>query len=232
VALLVPSIDLMDGKIVQLVQGRKKALEFENFDEWIDRFSAFPLVQLIDLDAAIGTGDNRALLEKFTSKLPCQVGGGIRSIETAKQILAEGARRVIIGSTLIKDGKADLNFARQLAEEIDPQKLVFAVDAKEGKVSIRGWRESTPLTPVQVIEELDSYCAAFLYTHIDTEGLMLGIPLDVVHQLRAKATKQLIVAGGISTQSEIDELDRMGADAVVGMALYLGKLNPNRNQPS
>jgi phosphoribosylformimino-5-aminoimidazole carboxamide ribotide isomerase len=216
----------MGGKIVQLVQGRKKALEFENFDEWIGRFSTFPLIQLIDLDAAIGTGDNRGLLNQFTSRLPCQVGGGIRSIETAKKILAEGARRVIIGSTLISQGKIDADFARKLSQAVSTENLVFAVDAKEGKVSIRGWRESTPLTPAQMIEELNPYCAAFLYTHIDTEGLMQGIPLDVVRNLRAKATKQLIVAGGISTQAEIDELDRMGADAVVGMALYLGKLNP------
>jgi phosphoribosylformimino-5-aminoimidazole carboxamide ribotide isomerase len=218
----------MGGKIVQLVQGRKKALEFDNFDEWIERFSAYPLVQLIDLDAAIGTGDNRALLSQFTSRLPCQVGGGIRSIETARQILAKGARRVIIGSTLISEGKINAEFAREVAKTVGAENLVFAVDAKEGKVSIRGWRESTPLTPAQMIEELNPYCAAFLYTHIDTEGLMQGIPLDVVSQLRAKAIKQLIVAGGISTQSEIDELDRMGADAVVGMALYLGKLNLNR----
>ncbi|HEX4487422.1 MAG TPA: 1-(5-phosphoribosyl)-5-[(5-phosphoribosylamino)methylideneamino] imidazole-4-carboxamide isomerase [Terriglobales bacterium] len=230
--MLIPSIDLMGGKIVQLIQGRKKALEFDNFDEWIERFSTFPMVQLIDLDAAIGTGGNRALLEQFTRRLPCQVGGGIRSIETAKEILAKGARRVIIGSTLIKEGKIDADFAKELAAAVDSKNLVFAVDAKEGKVAIRGWRESTPLTPAQMIEELNSYCAAFLYTHIDTEGLMQGIPLEVVCALRAKASKQLIVAGGISTQAEIDELDWMGADAVVGMALYLGKLNLNRNQPS
>jgi phosphoribosylformimino-5-aminoimidazole carboxamide ribotide isomerase len=228
VALLIPSIDLMGGKIVQLIQGRKKALEFDNFDQWIDRFSSFPLVQLIDLDAAIGTGDNRALLSHFTGRLPCQVGGGIGSTESAREILAEGARRVIIGSTLIKEGKINTAFAKELEQAIGSQNLVFAVDAREGKVSVRGWRESTLLTPIQMIQELDSLCAAFLYTHIDTEGLMQGIPLEVVRTLRSKATKQLIVAGGISTQAEIDELDQMGADAVVGMAVYLGKLNLTR----
>jgi phosphoribosylformimino-5-aminoimidazole carboxamide ribotide isomerase len=225
VALLIPSIDLMGGKIVQLVQGRTKALEFDNFDEWIDRFSSFPLVQLIDLDAAIGTGDNRALLEIFTRRLPCQVGGGIRSIRSAKEILNLGASRVIVGSTLINDGEVNIAFATDLSGAIDARKLVFAVDAKAGKVAIRGWRESTGLTPAQMIQQLDPYCGAFLYTHIDTEGLMQGIPLDVVRDLRAKATKQLIVAGGISSREEIHELDQMGADAVVGMALYLGKLN-------
>ena len=223
--MLIPSIDLMGGKIVQLVQGRKKALEFDNFDEWIDRFSSFPLVQLIDLDAAIGIGDNRALLKFFTRRLPCQVGGGIRSIQCAKEILELDASRVIVGSTLIKEGKVDISFAHDLSEAIGGDSLVFAVDAKAGKVAIRGWRESTTLTPGEMVRALDPYCGAFLYTHIDTEGLMQGIPLDVVRGLRTKATKQLVVAGGISSREEIDQLDRMGADAVVGMALYLGKLN-------
>ena len=215
----------MGGKIVQLVQGRKRALEFDNFDEWIDRFSNFPLVQLIDLDAAIGTGDNRTLLETFTRRLTCQVGGGIRSLQDAKDTLNLGASRVIMGSILIKEGKINTAFAQDLSEIMGAQSLVFAVDAKAGKVAIRGWRESTPLTPTEMIEELDLYCGAFLYTHIDTEGLMQGIPLEVVRDLRSKASKQLIVAGGISTQREIDRLDQIGADAVVGMALYLGKLD-------
>jgi phosphoribosylformimino-5-aminoimidazole carboxamide ribotide isomerase len=228
VALLIPSIDLMGGKIVQLVQGRKKALEFENFDDWIDRFSSFPLVQLIDLDAALGTGDNRVMLHRFTSSLPCQVGGGIRSLEAAKAVIALGARRVILGSTLVEGGKINTSFAQQLSRSIGEKQLVFAVDAKEGKVAIRGWREATALTPAEMIRELEPYCGAFLYTHIDTEGLMQGIPWNVVCQLRSVATKQLIVAGGISSQEEIDQLDQMGADAVVGMALYLGKLDLER----
>jgi phosphoribosylformimino-5-aminoimidazole carboxamide ribotide isomerase len=214
----------MGGKIVQLVQGRNKALEFDNFDEWIDRFRSFPLVQLIDLDAAIGTGSNRGILDRFTKSLPCQVGGGIRSLADAKALIALGARKVIVGSTLIKEGKVDLDFSRELSQELN-ESLVFAVDAKAGKVAIRGWREATTLTPAEMIEALDPFCSAFLYTHIDTEGLMQGIPLDIVRLLRSKATKQLIVAGGISSQAEIDELDAIGADAVVGMALYLGKLN-------
>jgi phosphoribosylformimino-5-aminoimidazole carboxamide ribotide isomerase len=225
VALLIPSIDLMGGKIVQLVQGRKKALEFDNFDEWIERFSPFPLIQLIDLDAAIGSGENRELLKYFTHRLPCQVGGGIRSLEAATEVLALGARRVILGSTLIREGKVDKNFAHNLSSAVGKDHLVFAVDAKGGKVAIRGWRESTSLTPAEMISALDSYCSAFLYTHIDTEGLMQGIPFDVVRALRSIATKQLIVAGGISSREEIDDLDKIGADAVVGMALYLGKLD-------
>jgi phosphoribosylformimino-5-aminoimidazole carboxamide ribotide isomerase len=225
VAVLIPSIDLMGGKIVQLVQGRKKALEFENFDEWVERFSQFPLVQLIDLDAAIGTGDNRTLIADFVRRLPCQVGGGIRSIATAQEILALGARRVILGSTLIRDGATNSAFAKEIAETVGADKLVFAIDAKGGKVAIRGWREFTMITPLQMIRDLQSWCAAFLYTHIDTEGMMLGIPIETVKELRSATVRQLIAAGGISSTEEVEQLDRMGVDAVVGMALYLGKLN-------
>jgi len=222
--MLIPSIDLMGGKIVQLVQGKKKALEFENFDEWVERFSQFPLVQLIDLDAAIGTGDNRALIEDFVRRLPCQVGGGIRSIETAREILAMGAQRVILGSTLIREGKIDTAFAEEIAKVLGAPKLVFAIDAKGGKVAIRGWREVTAISPLAMIRALDRWCAAFLYTHIDTEGLMLGIPMETVRALRSATSRQLIAAGGIATDREVGELHDLGVDAVVGMALYLGRV--------
>ena len=222
--MLIPSIDLMGGKIVQLVQGQRKALEFEDFDEWIARFSSYPLVQLIDLDAAIGNGNNRALVREFAGRLPCQVGGGIRSIQAAEEMLATGARRVILGSCLIRDGRPDATFAEQVARATGPGKLVFAVDSKGGKVAIRGWRELTPTTPLEMITALDSWCDAFLYTHIDTEGLMQGIPVNVVRQLRDATSKQLIAAGGIATNEQIDELDALQIDAVVGMAIYTGKI--------
>ncbi len=224
--MLIPSIDLMDGKIVQLVQGSKKALEFDDFEEWIERFSDFPVVQLIDLDAAMGSGDNRTLLRKFISRLPCQVGGGIRSTEIARQILEMGAKRVILGSSLISKGAIDIEFAEEISTVLSPAKLVFAVDAKQGKVAIRGWRERTAITPLAAIAALQSWCDAFLYTHIDSEGLMRGIPVEFIRSLRDATSKSLIVAGGISSNEEVAGLDAMGVDAVVGMALYLGKLQP------
>jgi phosphoribosylformimino-5-aminoimidazole carboxamide ribotide isomerase len=226
--MLIPSIDLMGGKIVQLVQGEKKALEFDDFEEWIQRFSNFPLVQLIDLDAAIGTGHNRELLSRFTSRLPCQVGGGIRSLQTAAYMLAIGARRIILGSVLVRDGAIDDEAAKTFAARFGPERLTFGVDSRDGKVAIRGWRAVTEITPETMMRALDPYCAAFLYTHIDTEGLMRGIPLDTVRALRMATSRQLIVAGGIASQEEVDRLERMGMDAVVGMAIYTGKLRVNR----
>ncbi len=223
--MLIPSIDLMGGKIVQLVQGERKALEFENFEDWIVRFSAYPLVQLIDLDAAKGVGNNRALVREFARRLPCQVGGGIRSIEDAEEMLATGAQRVILGSSLICNGKPDSKFAEDIARATGTEKLVFAIDSKQGHVAIRGWRELTTITALAMIETLEPWCGAFLYTHIDTEGLMLGIPLDTVRQLRDATTRQLIAAGGIANSEQVDQLHAMNIDAVVGMAIYTGRIN-------
>ncbi|MCU1269766.1 MAG: 1-(5-phosphoribosyl)-5-[(5-phosphoribosylamino)methylideneamino] imidazole-4-carboxamide isomerase [Acidobacteriaceae bacterium] len=222
--MLIPSVDLMGGKIVQLVQGKRKVLEFDDFEVWASRFSTFPLVQLIDLDAAMGRGSNSDLIEFFVKRLPCQVGGGIRSLATAREMLDLGAQRVILGSALIQDGKINIDFAKQLASGLGESKLVFGIDAQGGKVAIRGWREITAISPLQMIQALDPFCCAFLYTHIDTEGLMTGLPLEAVRPLRQATSKQLIVAGGVATFKEIEHLDQLGVDAVVGMALYSGRL--------
>ncbi len=219
--MLIPSIDLMGGKIVQLVQGEKKALEFDDFEPWVERFSKYPLVQLVDLDAAIGPGNNRDLVRSLVQRLPCQVGGGIRTLEVAQEILADGAQRVVIGSSLIREGSINTSFAEDLARQVGEEKLVFALDSKGGKVAIRGWRQLTGLSALQMIRALEPWCSAFLYTNIDTEGLLLGMPLDVVSQLRSATNKQLIVAGGIRTEDEVEQFHTMGVDAVVGMAIYL-----------
>lgn len=223
--MLIPSIDLMGGKIVQLVQGRRKVLEFSNFDHWIARFSAYPLVQLIDLDAAMSAGNNHELVREFARQLPCQLGGGIRSREAADAALSAGARRVIIGSALVRDGAPNFSFAEELAAALGHEKLVFAVDSDCGKVAVRGWREMTSLTPRNMIAALEPWCAAFLYTHIDTEGLMSGIPLAVVRDLRHCTNRQLIVAGGINSEQQVKALDCINVDSVVGMAIYTGKIS-------
>jgi phosphoribosylformimino-5-aminoimidazole carboxamide ribotide isomerase len=222
--MLIPSIDLMGGKIVQLVQGEKKALEFDNFDYWIERFSRYPIVQLIDLDAARGAGDNRSLVKQIVGRLKCQVGGGIRDIETAQELLNLGARKVIIGSALLTDGRINQEHARALADTLPKTALMFALDSRGGRVAIDGWRTKTAITAFDMIRELEPFCETFLYTHIDTEGLMGGIPMETVHAIQRATTRHLVVAGGITEQQEIDSLDALGIDAVVGMALYAGKI--------
>ena len=220
--MLIPSIDLMGGKVVQLVQGKKKALEFDDSEEWVNRFSKYPLVQLIDLDAAMGEGNNTALVGKIALRLPCQVGGGIRTREAAQSMLDAGARRVIVASALFADGRLDKRFAEELAEALGNSRLVFALDARGGRVTIQGWKKLTHVTPLEVIHALDAYCAAFLYTHVDTEGMLQGFPQEVIRPLREATTRQLIAAGGIKSQEEIEALHAIGVDAVVGMAIYSG----------
>jgi len=223
--MLIPSIDLMGGKIVQLVQGEKKALEFDNFEYWIERFSRFPMVQVIDLDAARGNGNNLSIVNQVVERLNCQVGGGIRSLETARAILRAGASKVIFGSTLLEEGKINTQFAAQLATELGTAPLVFALDSRAGRVAIDGWRKQTAVTAFDMIRELEPFCETFLYTHIDTEGLMGGIPMETVNAIRQATSRRLVVAGGIKAQQEIDALDALGMDAVVGMALYSGTLS-------
>lgn len=232
--MLIPSIDLMGGRIVQLVHGEELKLAFDDFEYWIERFSSYPLVQLIDLDAAMRQGENRALIERIATRLPCQVGGGISTIEKAASMLKAGARRVVIGSALFHahggETPADpaklvnTAFAARLAETVGLDRVVCGVDTRQGRVAIKGWKEQVQLTADEAMAALEPYCAAFLYTHIDREGTMQGFPLEVAERLRGRTRRQLIVAGGIRQQSEIDALDALGVDAVAGMAVYTGTL--------
>ena len=222
--MLIPSIDLMGGKIVQLVQGERKALEFDNFSEWIERFRKFSLVQVIDLDAAMGKGNNREPIRQFCAELPCQVGGGLRTVQAASDAFAAGARKVIIGSSLFHAGGVNIAFAQELANQLGPDQLIFAVDSRGGYVAVKGWKQSTGLRPSDAVRQLDAFCSGFLYTHIDTEGLMQGFPLASLDELRRATTKKLIAAGGITTSKEVEHLDTLGIDAVVGMAIYTGAM--------
>ena len=230
--MLIPSIDLMGGQIVQLVQGEKLELAFDDFDYWIQRFSNYPLVQLIDLDAAMRQGNNRELIERISRQLPCQVGGGIATVEKAEDVLRAGAKRVIVGSALFRGnasandpaGVVDTQFAAALSRAVGVEKIVGGVDTKLGKIAVKGWKEQISLTPDEAIVLLEPFCGAFLYTHIDKEGTMQGFPIDVAKRLRSLTQRHLIVAGGIRERTEIEALDRIGVDAVAGMAVYTGAM--------
>ena len=229
--MLIPAIDLMGGRIVQLVQGERLQLAFDNFDYWIERFASYPLVQLIDLDAAMRQGSNRELIERISQQLPCQVGGGIATIEKAEEVLRAGAKRVIVGSALFRanpstnsDGTdlVDTNFAARLADAVGVERIVCGVDAKQGRIAVKGWKEQMRLTPEEAIPQLEPFCAAFLYTQIDKEGTMQGFPMEIAQRLRQLTQRQLIVAGGIREIAEIEALDHIAVDAVAGMAVYSG----------
>jgi phosphoribosylformimino-5-aminoimidazole carboxamide ribotide isomerase len=223
--MLIPSIDLLGGRIVQLVQGEKLRLAFDDFEYWIEKFARFPLVQLIDLDAAMRQGDNSALVAQIAKRLPCQVGGGIHSVERAKQVLDAGAKRIIVGSALFSEGGAvNAAFARELSATLGSELIVAGIDTKKGTIAVKGWKANIGLTPDEAVPLLEPYVFAFLYTHVDGEGLMRGFPIETAARLRKLTGRQLIVAGGIRDQREVDTLDALGADAVVGMAVYTNLL--------
>ena len=220
--MLIPSIDLMGGRIVQLEQGERLALESDDLDGWIARFARFPIVQIIDLDAAMGQGSNAAIVRRLCAELPCQVGGGVRTPDRASQLVAEGAVRVIAGSSLFSADGVDVQKAATFADAIGVERFVAAVDARSGHVVIHGWKTTLPIAPADAARALDPYAGAFLYTHVDTEGLLKGIDLEAVRTVASATTRRVIAAGGIRSQREIDELDAIGIDAVVGMAVYRG----------
>jgi phosphoribosylformimino-5-aminoimidazole carboxamide ribotide isomerase len=222
--MLIPSIDLRDGMVVQLIQGDRLALEDADLDKWIARFAEFPKLQLIDLDAAIGTGSNDALVRHACAARPCRVGGGIRTIDRARDVLDAGATHVIVGSSLFKNGAPDLAFAAALVGAVGSDRVIAAIDAKGGRVAVKGWRETVPLTAVEAARALEPYCSEFLYTHVDKEGLMQGTDMAAILAVRDSTSRRVVAAGGITTQEEIDQLDAAGVDAVVGMAIYTGKL--------
>jgi phosphoribosylformimino-5-aminoimidazole carboxamide ribotide isomerase len=222
--MLIPSIDLQDGHVVQLVQGERLAIEAPDPEPWIERFSTFPRVQLIDLDAARGRGDNAAMVAAICRRLPCRVGGGIRSVERARAVLDAGAHAVIASSALFRDGAVDTDFARELAEAVGSDRVIAAVDSKGGRVVIHGWKTALPITAVEAVRALAPYCGEFLYTHVDTEGLMQGTDIDAILDVRRATDRRVTAAGGITTWADIDRLDAAGVDAVVGMAIYTGHL--------
>jgi len=230
--MLIPSIDLMDGQVVQLEQGERLAIASNDLNAWVVKFQRFPLVQVIDLDAAMGKGDNSQLVRQICGRLPCQVGGGIRTPDRAAAVLKMGARTVILGSALFGSSGAHVDRARAFTDRVGSEALVAAVDSRRGKVVIHGWKTPLEITPVDAVRALEPFVARFLYTHVDTEGMLTGLDLDAVKAVKAATSRKLIAAGGIRSQREIDTLDALGIDAVVGMAIYRGIIDIEKHGTS
>ena len=217
--MIIPCIDLMDGKVVQLVQGREKALEGDSPLEMLRRFAAFPEIQVIDLNAAIGNGENSDLVELLTSRARCRVGGGVRSADRARRLLNQGAHRIIVGTAAFTPA------LEEIAEAVGTERVIVALDSKEGKIVVKGWREATDFTAEEVIGRLETFCSGFLCTYVDKEGMMQGTDLDWFRRLRAATKHEITAAGGITTLEEIRELQAIGVHAALGMAIYTGRLN-------
>ena len=225
--MLIPSIDLQGGAVVQLMQGERLAIKDDDVFRWVRRFERFPTVQVIDLDAALDRGDNLAIVRQIAGAISCRVGGGIRTLDRAQDVLAAGAQQIIAGSALFKDGQPDLAFAQRLSDAVGRERVIAAVDSRNGYVVIHGWKTALPLTASEAVRALEPYCDEFLYTHVDSEGLMGGTNMEAILAVRHATMRRVTAAGGISTQREIDDLHARGIDAVVGMAIYTGALDPD-----
>ncbi len=222
--MIIPCIDLMNGKAVQLVQGREKAVEIDDPLEMLGKFAGFPEVQVIDLDAAMNRGSNDAMVRQLASRVAARVGGGVRSTERALALVEQGARKVIVGTAAFASNGVNHEFLKRAAEAIGRERLIIALDSKEGRIVIKGWRESTNLAAEDVVQELEPYCAGFLCTYVDKEGMMQGTDLDWFRRLRAATKLEITAAGGITTVDEVRALASMRVNAALGMAIYTGRL--------
>jgi phosphoribosylformimino-5-aminoimidazole carboxamide ribotide isomerase len=223
---LIPCIDLQDGQAVQLVHGRKRELAVADVFGLLQKFSKYPWLHVIDLDAAMGKGSNDELVKTLCSQarrkfeMKVRVGGGIRTVSRAQEVTAWGANQIVVGSAAFRNGKVNLRFLRQLAGKANRKRIIIALDTLKGRITIHGWRRRIALQAENVMPQLEPFCAGFLCTDVDREGTMRGANLKWFQKLRGATGHPIIAAGGIRTKREIAALEKIGMDAAVGMALY------------
>jgi len=222
--MIIPCIDLMDGKVVQLVQGREKVLEAEPPEQMLARFAGFPQLQVIDLDAAMGRGSNAPVLEHLARRATIRAGGGVRTVERASELIQQGAYRVIVGTSVFGSNGPDLRFLRRLNDAIGAERLTIALDSKGGHIVVKGWQEATPWIAMDLISALEPYCSGFLCTYVDKEGMMQGTDIAWFEQLRRGTKRELIAAGGITTLDDVKALLAMDVHCAIGMSIYTGRL--------
>jgi phosphoribosylformimino-5-aminoimidazole carboxamide ribotide isomerase len=227
---LIPCIDLQDGKAVQLVHGRKRKLAVTNVFGLLKKFKKYQWLHIIDLDAAMGKGSNNELVRELCARaqtdfgMKVRIGGGIRSVSRAEEIAGWDARQIIVGSAAFHKGEVNTRFLRQLTKKVARKRIIIALDTAKGRITIHGWRRRLSLQAEQVIAKMEPFCAGFLCTDVDREGTMNGANLEWFRSLRSATTCPIIAAGGIKTHREIAALEQMGMDAAVGMAMYKNRL--------
>ncbi len=224
--MIIPCIDLQGGKAVQLVRGRNLALSVRDVLGLLDRFRGYPILHVIDLDAAMRRGSNGRWIKRICANAPMEVrvGGGVRTVARAQQLIRGGAKKVIVGSAAFRNGKIDAHFLKMLAAKAKRKHIIIALDADGGRIVVRGWRERLKLRPEEVMPQLEPYCSGFLCTFVDNEGTMKGTNLAWYRELRRATKLPITAAGGIRTMREVNALEKLGMDAAVGMAIYTGKL--------
>ena len=224
--MIIPCIDLQDGRAVQLVHGRKRRLAVDDVFGLLERFREYPLLHVIDLDAAMGRGSNARLVRTLCEKAPMRVrvGGGIRTTERAERLLDAGAEKIIVGSAAFRRGNVNRAFLSRLRSRVGRKRVIVAVDTEGGRILVRGWQEKLRLTPEDVFQDLAKYASEFLCTYVDAEGTMRGTNLQWFRALRSATRLPITAAGGIRSHAEVRSLERIGMNAAVGMALYLNRL--------
>jgi phosphoribosylformimino-5-aminoimidazole carboxamide ribotide isomerase len=226
--LIIPCIDLMDGVVVQLIQGHEKALEGDSPEVMLERFAGFKVIQVIDLDAAIGKGSNESIVKWLATRARARVGGGVRTPEKARKLIDLGAEKVIVGTAAFSNSGPNIPFLEALNEAVPAERILLALDSKNGRIVVKGWRESLDFTAEDVVRQLEPYCGGFLCTYVDKEGMMQGTDLDWFRRLRAATSHELTAAGGVTTYEDIEALQAMNVHAALGMAIYTGRLDLER----
>jgi phosphoribosylformimino-5-aminoimidazole carboxamide ribotide isomerase len=228
--MIIPCIDLQDGKAVQLIRGRRLALTVDDVLGLLDRFRDYPILHVIDLDAAMGKGSNGRWIKLLSrrARMHIRVGGGIRTVARAEKIISWGAEKIIVGSSAFRDGNIDHDFLRELCARVGRKNVMLAIDTEAGQIVVCGWRKRLALRPEHVIPELEPYCSEFLATYVDREGSMKGTNLAWFRKLRRVTPMPITAAGGICSQGEVRALEKLGMHAAIGMALYLGKVSSKR----
>jgi phosphoribosylformimino-5-aminoimidazole carboxamide ribotide isomerase len=228
--MIIPCIDLQAGQAVQLVRGRRRALAVDDVLGLLARFQDYPLLHVIDLDAALGKGNNGRWVRLICrrAKKRVRVGGGIRTVARAQRILSWGAEKIIVGSAAFRNGEVDREFLTELDQRVGRNRVIVALDTDRGRIVVRGWRKRLRIQPKDVISALEPFCSGFLSTYVDNEGTMKGTDLSWFRKLRRLTSLPVTAAGGIRSMREVDALERAGMDAAVGMAIYTGKLAADR----
>ena len=223
--MIIPCIDLMGGVVVQLVQGREKALDAGPIEAVLEKFAAFPVIQVIDLDAAIGTGSNEKIVEQFAAQRRVRIGGGIRTVEKARRLLDCGAEKVIVGTAAFQADGLNHVFLRELQATVPKEAILLALDSLDGHIVVKGWRDSLAVSALEVIREIEPYCGGCLCTYVDKEGMMQGTDLEWFRSLRAMTSLEITAAGGITTYEDVRALQEMEVHVALGMAIYTGRLD-------
>jgi phosphoribosylformimino-5-aminoimidazole carboxamide ribotide isomerase len=228
--MLIPCIDLQGGRAVQLVHGRRRELAVSDVFGLLKKFGHHEWLHVIDLDAAMRKGNNRRLVKELCVRarrehgMKVRVGGGIRTVRAAEQLVRLRVAQIIIGSAAFRKGRPNLPFLKRLRSHVKKRQVVIALDTAKGKIVVHGWRTTLGISPREVMAVLEPYCGGFLCTDVDREGTMGGVNLEWFRELRAATKLSIVAAGGISSRREIRALEKLGMDAAVGMALYKNRV--------